>query len=530
MNEKSARKTKPIVVVAEPLAESGLAVLRSGGLEVCEAGDREPLESLVARAHALIVRSKTKVTGALLDAAPSLQVVGRAGVGVDTIDVDAATRAGIVVLNTPDASTLATAEHTMTLLLALCRHVGEGQKRVEERHWSAQGLMGEELAGKTLGIVGLGRIGAAVAARARAFGMTILAHDAVLSEARAESLGAKLTPLDELLEQSDFVTLHTPLTPQTHGLIGERELALMKSGARIINCARGGLIDEFALLAALESGHIGGAAIDVVAEEPPKADATIWTLLNHPRVVATPHLGGSTREAQDRIAADLCRDVVAVLRGRPPSGAVNAPVKAPPEIRPFVELAHSLGSSFPQISEAKNLSHFDLVLEGELANYDGLPFAVSFLVGLLPHLTDERVSAVNALDIARRLGVAVETLGAPCERGFAKALAVHGHRASLAGTVVHGEQLRFVDIDGFEIDVLPQGHLLLTRHHDVPGIVGKVGTILGEARINISTMQVARNERGDAIMLLGIDRAPDAHILKRLRGIEDVERVTSVEL
>ena len=530
MSDKSTVRTKPIVVVAEPLAESGLAVLRSGGLEVREAADREQLEPLVARAHGLIVRSKTKVTGALLDAAPSLQVVGRAGVGVDTIDVDAATRAGIVVLNTPDASTLATAEHTMTLMLALCRHIGEGQKRVEQRDWNAQGLMGDELAGKTLGIVGLGRIGAAVAARARAFAMTILAHDAVVSEARAESLGVKLVSLGELLEQADFVTLHTPLTPQTHGLIGETELARMKRGARIINCARGGLIDERALLTALESGHVGGAALDVVADEPPKPDAAIWALLSHPRVVATPHLGGSTREAQDRIAADLCRDVVAVLRGRPPSGAVNAPVKAPPEVRPFVELAYRLGSALPQISDAENLSHFDLVLEGDLANYEGLAFAVSFLVGLLPHLTDERVSAVNALEIARRMGVMVETIGATCERGFAKALAIRGHQAALAGTVVHGEQLRLVDIDGFEIDVQPQGHLLLTRHHDVPGIVGKVGTLLGEARINISTMQVARNEQGDAIMLLGIDRAPDSSIMKQLRGIEDVERVTAIEL
>ena len=530
MNDKSTGKPPPVVVVAEPLAESGLAVLRDDGLEVHEVSGGEQLGQLIARAHALIVRSKTKVTEALLDAAPSLQVVGRAGVGVDTIDVEAATRAGVVVLNTPDASTLATAEHTMTLMLALCRHVGAGQKRIENQRWSAQGLMGEELAGKILGIVGLGRIGTAVAARARAFGMTILAHDAVVSEARAESLGVKLSPLPELLEQSDFVTLHTPLTPQTHSLVGESELARMKRGARIINCARGGLIDERALLGALESGHIAGAAIDVVAEEPPKPGAAVWTLLNHPRVVATPHLGGSTREAQDRIATDLCRDVVAVLHGRPPSGAVNAPMKAPPEVRPFVELAYRLGSAFPQVSDAENLSHFDLVLEGELSNYDGLPFAVSFLVGLLPHLTDERVSAVNALEIARRMGVVVETLGAACERGFAKALAVRGHRTSFAGTVVHGEQLRLVDIDGFEIDVLPLGHLLLTRHHDVPGIVGKVGTMLGEARINISTMQVARNDRGDAIMMLGIDRAPDMSIIKELREIEDVERVTGIEL
>lgn len=532
MNGKGNVKSKPIVVVAEPLAETGLAVLREGGLEVCEAAgrSREELESLVAGAAALIVRSKTKVTGALLEAASALQVVGRAGVGVDTIDVDAATKAGIVVLNTPDSSTIATAEHAITLILALCRHVSAGQRRIEERRWSAQGLTGVEIAGKTLGIVGLGRIGATVAARARGFSMTVLAHDAVVSEARAESLGVRLVSLDELLKRSDFVTLHTPLTAQTQGLIGERELGLMKAGARIVNCARGGLIDETALLAALVSGHIAGAALDVVADEPPKPDAPIWALLNHPHVVATPHLGGSTREAQERIAADLCRDVVAVLRGRPPSGAVNAPVKAPPEVRPFVELAHRLGAALPQISDEGSFSRFDLILEGDLAGYDGLPFSVSFLVGLLPHLTDERVSAVNALDIARRLGLVVETLGAPCERGFAKALAVRGQHTGLAGTVVHGEQLRLVDIDGFEVDVQPQGHLLLTRHNDVPGIVGKVGTILGKAQINISTMQVARSERGDAVMLLGIDRAPDASILKRLRSIEDVQRVTAIEL
>ncbi len=521
-----------MVVVAEPLAETGLAVLRAGGLDVREASGRpqKELEALVAQAHALIVRSKTKVTRAMFDASPALQVVGRAGVGVDTIDVDAATRAGIIVLNTPDASTLATAEHTMTLMLALCRHVTQGQRRVEERRWSAQGLAGSELAGKTLGVIGLGRIGAAVATRARSFGMTIVAHDAVVSEARAESLGVKLASLDELLERSDFVTLHTPLTAQTNGLIGEVQLARMKRGARIINCARGGLIDERALLAALQSGHIGGAALDVVSDEPPKADAASWALLTHPHVVATPHLGGSTREAQDRIAADLCKDVVAVLRGRPPSGAVNAPVTAPPEVRPFVELAHRLGCALPQLSEEENLSRFDLALEGDLSGYDGLPFAVSFLVGLLPHLTDERVSAVNALDIAHRMGVTVETFGAACERGFAKALCVRAHRTSLAGTVVHGEQLRLVNIGGFEVDVMPAGHLLLTHHRDVPGIVGKVGTLLGKTQINISNMQVARGDHNDAIMLLGIDRAPDAALLRRLRAIPDVERVTSIEL
>ncbi len=522
---------RPSVLVAESLDESGMAILREGGLEVCEAAElsREEFESRLSDAQALIVRSKTKVTGAMLGMASSLQVIGRAGVGVDSIDVQAATNAGILVLNTPDASTIATAEHTLAMLLGLCRRVSAGQERINSQRWSSPDLTGIELAGKTLGIVGLGRIGATVATRARAFSMTVLAHDAVISAARADSLGVKLVPLDELLTRADFVTLHTPLTAQTENLIGARELGLMRSEAYIINCARGGLIDEAALLSALQSERIAGAALDVVAEEPPKSEAT-WALLHHPRVVATPHLGGSTKEAQEKIARDLCRDVVAVLRGRPPSSAVNAPVNVPPEIRPFAELAHRLGSIFPQICDEKSLSRFDIMLEGELAGYEGLPFAVSFLVGLLPHLTEDRVSAVNALELARRLGVSVETLGAPCERGFAKALAVSGGRNGLAGTVVHGEQLRLIDIDLFELDAVLQGHLLLTRHHDVPGIIGKVGTILGEARINIFTMEVARSERGDAILLAAVDRVPDAGILRRLRDIEDVQSVRHVEL
>lgn len=522
---------KPNVFVAEPLAESGIRILRDGGLEVYEAANLSPEEfaQRLAHAQALIVRSKTKVTDAMLGAARSLQVIGRAGVGVDSIDVQAATDAGIIVLNTPEASTIATAEHTMAMLLALCRHMSMGQAHIKERRWNGHGIMGVELAGKTLGVVGLGRIGAAVATRARGFAMFVLGHDALVSDARAESLGVKLAPLDELLECSDFVTLHTPLTSETRHLIGARELGRMKPGACIVNCARGGLIEEAALLAALESDRLAGAALDVVADEPPQSDAT-WSLLNHPKVVATPHLGGSTQEAQERIAADLCRDVVAVLNGRPPSGAVNAPVNVPSEIRPFVELANRLGSALPQMRGEKNLAHFDLMLEGDLAGYDGLPFAVSFLVGVLPHVTDERVSAVNALEVARRLGISVETLAAPCDRGFAKALAVRCQGSILAGTVVHGEQLRLIEIDSFEIDAALQGHLLLTRHRDVPGIIGHVGTILGESGINISAMEVARGERGRAILLAAIDRVPESDILSRLGAVEDVDSATSIEL
>jgi D-3-phosphoglycerate dehydrogenase len=455
----------------------------------------------------------------MLDSAPSLRVVGRAGVGVDAIDVDAATRHGIVVLNTPDASTLATAEHTLAVMLALCRNIGPGRERVLAGQWSTKGLVGIELAGKTLGIIGLGRIGAAVASRARAFGMTVLAHDAYVSDARASSAGAKLVSLDELLASADIVTLHAPLTPQTQGMLSAREFAAMKRGVRVVNCARGGLIDEEALLAALDSEHVAGAAIDVIREEPPPPEHPVWRLLRHSRVLATPHLAGSTREAQARIAADLCRDVLAVLGGRAPSAAVNAPVAALPELRPFVELAGVLGAAYAQLSHERTLPHFSLTLEGELAPHDARPFTASFLVGLLRNITDRRVSSANAETIANEMGIAIETLGAPCERGFARAVSLSGGATKLAGTIVHGQQIRLVEIDGFEIDFAPQTHAVVTHHADVPGIVGKVGTILGDAGINISTMSVARRADRQALMVLAVDRAPTESVMVQLKSI-----------
>ena len=522
----------PTVLVAEPLAAEGVDVLRQAGVEIREAFDqpRSTLKALLRDADALIVRSKTPVDAEMLDDAPSLRVVGRAGVGVDAIDVEAATRHGIVVVNTPDASTLATAEHTLAVILALCRNIGPGRERVLAGEWSTKGLVGVELAGKMLGIVGLGRIGTAVATRARAFGMTVLAHDTFVSEARAASAGARLVPLEELLANADIVTLHAPLTPQTCGMLGSCEFGQMKRGARVVNCARGGLIDEQALLAALEADHIAGAAIDVVREEPPPPGHPVWRLLRHPRVLATPHLAGSTREAQARIAADLCRDVLAVLGGRAPSAAVNAPVAALPELRPFVELAGVLGAAYAQLSHERALPRFSLTLEGELAPHEARPFVASFLVGLLRNVTDRRVSPANAETVANDMGVSVEALGAPCERGFARAIALLGGTTSLAGTVVHDQQLRLVEIDGFEIDFAPGPHLVVTRHADVPGIVGKAGTILGNAGINISTMNVARRLDGQALMVLAVDRAPSESVMTSLRSIAGLHEARSFAL
>ncbi len=521
---------QPIVLITEQLSAEGLAILRDGGAEVREAIGQSPavLTSLVGEANALIVRSKTAVDATMLAAAPDLRVVARAGVGTDSIDVDAATRQGILVLNTPDASTIAVAEHTIALMLAQSRHLTVASGRIAAGEWSSRGLAGSELAGKTLGIIGLGRIGAAVAKRALALEMRLLACDAFVSEARAQAMGVTLVDFDELLARSDVITIHAPLTPQTRHLLGSREFAKMKAGASIINCSRGGLLDEDALLAALDSGHLASAALDVVENEPP-AHSRTWNLLQHSGVVATPHMGAATREAQIRIATDLCRDVLAVLRGSPPAAAVNAPV-APAVIRPFVLLADVLGRAYPQLTRQSRVPSFSLTLEGELGAYDPTPCVAAFLAGLLAQVSDRRISTANALTAAHEMGVVVEALAAPCQRGFTGALTVRGGDLVLAGTIVHGDRPRLVEIDGFEIEIAPHGPLLLTRHDDVPGIIGKVGTMLGDSGINVATMTVARDDHGHALMMLAVDREPSEIDLQRLRTIAGMTSVSHLTL
>ncbi|TAM62443.1 phosphoglycerate dehydrogenase [bacterium] len=511
----------PRVIVAESFVHDGMDVLRGGGVEIVDAvgHPRADLLNLLESADALIVRSETRVDEELLAAGPRLAVVGRAGVGVDAIDLAAATRRGIVVLNTPGGNTLAATEQTFALMLNLLRHTTTAHQRLQRGEWSRRDLVGTELAGKTLGIVGIGRVGGNVAARARVFGMRVLAYDPFVSQARAEALGAKLVDLETLLRNADIVTLHAPRTAQTQDMIGARELGLMRQGTRLINCARGGLVVEEALLDALDSGHLAGAAIDVVREEPPPPGGTARRLHGHPKIVATPHLGGSTHEALARIATELAKDILAVLDGRPPMAAVNAPAVPDDDVRPFVDLASILGGLYPQLLERTTLPSFSLTLEGEIARYDAEPFVVAFLVGLLQHVTDRRVTTVNARGIAAELGIAVEVLAAKCERGFASGLSLRGGELALAGTVVHGEQPRLVEISGYEVDVEPRGALLTTRHHDVPGIVGKVGTVLGEAGINISHMQVARDGDGNAIMIMGVAAAPEPPVLERLRAL-----------
>jgi D-3-phosphoglycerate dehydrogenase len=525
----------PRVVIAEPFAESGQDVLRRAGIDVvsCVGADRAALLERLRDADGLIVRSETRVDRDLLEASRALCVVGRAGVGVDAIDVAAATQAGIVVVNTPAANTIAATEQTFALMLALLRHTPQAYASIKAGEWKRAPFVGNELFGKILGIVGLGRIGGGIATRAQAFGMHVVACDPYIAPSRAEAHGVELLELKDVLARADIVTLHVPLGEQTVRLMDASHLAMMKPGAILINCARGGVIDEGALLAALDSGHLRAAALDVVADEPPVPGGLGARLLAHPRVVATPHLGGSTHEALARIATELATDLVNVLQGRPADGAVNAPTPRGADaekLRPYVDLAYRLGILHPQLDASSPLMPIVMTLRGEIAELDSAPLVTAYLSGLLQLTSDRRVSVVNALSIARERGLSVDVRSRTARDSFASSLAVTAGAHTVVGTSLH-HGLRIVEIDGFEIDAIPSGSLLLTQHRDVPGIIGRVGMILGDAGVNISTMQVARStEGGEAIMILSVDRPPDARTLDALSLVPAILSVRSLSL
>ncbi|HEV3152947.1 MAG TPA: phosphoglycerate dehydrogenase [Candidatus Baltobacteraceae bacterium] len=518
------------VVIAEPFAPGGQAVLHERGIDVisCVGRTRDELLAALRDADGLIVRSETRVDRDLLSHAPRIRVVGRAGVGVDAIDVDAATEAGIVVVNTPAANTIAATEQTFALMLALMRHLPQAYASIRAGQWDRKPFIGNELFGKTLGIIGLGRIGGAVATRARAFGMETIAHDPYISQSRAEALQVDLVGLDDLLQRADIVTLHVPLTQHTRSMMDGHRFARMKPGAVLVNCARGGVIDEEALIAALDNGTLRAAAIDVIAHEPPIPGSSGATLHQHPRVIATPHLGGSTHEALERIAIELAGDVADALRGKPAAGAVNAPAPTGADaerVRAYVAVADRLGRLVPQLFEDAVREPLRLHMGGELAGADPRPLLAAFLAAFLQTTTERRVSIVNADHVAREVGVSVDVIPEPESPAFAAFVSIFAGAHRVTATVLSSEP-RIVEIDGYELDAIPQGAWIVTHHEDVPGMVGRVGTILGDAGINISTMQVARQSGSDrALMVLVVDRPPEPQQLEALRGVAGMRRV-----
>jgi D-3-phosphoglycerate dehydrogenase len=542
---------RPQILVADPIADEGMKLLHGfadvnvrHGLSVAE------LVVAIPDYDALLVRSETRVTAEVIAAGGRLRVIARAGVGVDNIDVDAATRHGIIVINSPTGNIAAAAEHTVALLLALARHIPAASTSLREGRWERSRFVGTEVRGKTLGIVGLGKVGAEVARRAgeSGLGMRLLAADPYASPETARKLNADLVSLEEVLAQADFVTIHTALTGGTRGLIGAGELALMKPTARIINCARGGIVDEAALLAALDSEAIAGAALDVYSVEPPGDNATLRALIEQPRVVATPHLGASTEEAQISVAVDVVEQVEEILRGGAARAAVNAPMILPETMRqlqPWVKLVEKLGRLYTQLHPGP-LRRAELSISGEIANYDTRPLSAALVKGLLESVSEAHVNLVNAPVLARDWGLEVVESRSTAAEQFSNLVTIRvaadGPEAPssvLSATITWGEE-RVVRVDRYATDFVPNGHILIARNLDRPGMVGRVGTILGEAGVNISHMDVGpvasmaggrtRQAGGEALMILALDGPVPEDALERIDEADGIFGITSVEL
>ncbi len=517
------------ILVADPLAEDGLERLRRAGdvTVVSKLGEAELIRR-IGEFDALVVRSETRVTEPVLEAGRNLRVVGRAGVGVDNIDVPAATRKGIVVVNAPRGNIVAAAEHTIALLFALARWLPQADASVKRGEWTRAKFVGTEVRGKTLGVVGLGNVGSEVAKRGHGLEMEVIAYDPVVSVERAELFNVELVTLDELLRRADFVTIHVPLVEANRNLIGARELALMKPAARLINAARGGIVDEAALYEALSTGRLAAAAADVFEREPPGE----LPLLTLPNFVATPHIGASTKEAQVSVAFDVAEEVATVLAGDLPRFAVNAPALPPEELaylRPFADLTERLASLYVQLFGGR-VGAIELDFEGELADHDVNLLVAAAIKGTVQPFTEERINAVNARVIASSRGIKLVERRSRAHESYASLVTLRMGGHELAGTVLMGEP-RAVGIDSFRIDLVPEGRFLVSRHSDRPGVVGRFGTILGEHDVNIASMQVGRDApRGNAMMILAVDDRVPAGVLEKLREVEGMSDLRYVEL
>ena len=528
----------PKILVTDDVNDSGLAPLRDAGFDVLKKVglSADEIRVVLADSDGLIVRSETKITPELMESAARLRVIGRAGVGVDNIDVPAATARGIVVMNAPDGNTITTAEHTIALLVALARNVPQANSSVKAAKWERKRFVGAELRGKTLGIVGLGRIGRAVAQRAGALGMKIVAHDPFIVAGQTGEVEIEAASLDEVLARADFLTVHTPLTNETRGLINAGAFAKMKQGARVINCARGGLIDEQALCDAIASGKIAGAALDVFEQEPP---ATDHPLLSFDQVIVTPHLGASTTEAQEAVAftvAEQMRDyfLTGALRG-----AVNMPALGAQEsatLQPYLSLAESLGRFQAQLAESA-VREVRLEFAGELVDIDAAPVTRAFLAGLLRGVS-ARVNVVNAFLIAEERGIRVTTSyvrGSNAVSAIRTSVVTEGGEQTASGSVfttAEGyREGRLTRINGFRIEAMPRGHMLVMHNRDVPGVIGRVGTILGEAGINISAFHLGRRERGgEAMAIIEVDGSLDKPTVDKLVATDAVLSLRQIEL
>ena len=522
----------PRVLISDELSSAAVAIFRDAGIDVAfepKLGrDKDRLEKLIGEFDGLAIRSATKVTDRLLACASRLKVVGRAGIGVDNVDIRAATAKGVIVMNTPFGNSITTAEHAIAMMMALARQIPEADRSTQAGKWEKSRFMGVELFNKTLGVVGCGNIGSIVADRAIGLRMKVIAYDPFLSPERAREIGVEKVELVELLARADFVTLHTPLTDRTRNIIGRAAFARMKKGVRIVNCARGGLVDEAALLEALASGHVGGAALDVFDEEP----ATANPLFGAPNLVCTPHLGAATGEAQENVALQIAEQMSAYLLKGAIANAVNFPsitAEEAPRLTPFVKLAEQLGSFAGQLTET-SIKGIAIEYSGAVAELNVRPITAAAVASVLKHHMGEGINMVSAVPLAEQRGMRISTTTRGPDGAYESyiklSVTTDDYERSVGGTVFSDGRPRFIQVRDINMEFEVTPNMLFVRNSDKPGFIGRFGTVMGEAGVNIATLNLGRDKPGgDAICLVSVDEPISDAVIETVKALPQVIRV-----
>lgn len=524
------------ILISDPIDKNCVAILERFGYQVTHKPgmSADQIKNEIANSNALIVRSETKVSADLIASMKEMEIIGRAGTGVDNIDVNAATRRGIIVMNTPGGNTISAAEHTMALMLSMCRNIPQANISLREAKWERKKFQGTELSGKTLGVVGLGKIGREVAARSKAFGMRVIGYDPLLSDDAASKLGIELTDLNKLFSDSDIITLHVPLSSETKYLISSQTLKKCKDGVKIINCARGGIINEVDLVEAIDSGKVSAAAIDVFEKEPPDFSQRIFI---HPKVICTPHLGASTEEAQEKVAIQIAEQIHDFFRHKKMYGVVNASgleAISNKEVLPYISLAESLGKIYAQMIRTP-LKQINLNYSGSLLHTSASLLSASILKGLLSKLIMENVNLINSPVLAKEMGIKFTETKSDENLNYKNLLSVEflseNEKRFFAGTVFGSNEFRIVKIDDYLLEVKPEGNLLLYSNIDKPGMVAAVGKVLSEAKINIAGLSLGRLEAGkEALTVINVDHQIEENTLKKISEIDGVKNVYSVQI
>ncbi len=520
------------ILVSDKLSDQGVKILKDGGFEVdVKTGlSPEELKGIIGQYDGLVVRSATKATADIISAANNLKVIGRAGAGVDNIDSEAASKRGIVVMNTPGGNTVTTAEHAIAMMMALTRHIPQADASMKKEKWDKKSFSGREVYNKTIGVIGLGKVGSVVASLAQGLKMNVIAYDPFISKEVAEQRGIELAELDEIYKRADYITVHTPGSKETKGLIGKAAFDKMKKGVMVINCARGGIVEEQALIEALDSGKVAGAAIDVFVKEPPED----WTVIKHPKIICTPHLGASTEEAQENVALAIADQIVDYLKNGVIRNAVNTPSVGPemlPKVKPYIELAEKMGTFVGQVITGR-IEKITINYSGSVAELDTKPVTVALLKGFFSAIVSE-VNYVNAPVIAKERGIAVVESHSTKEDIFTNKISVTVQLDSgsryLAGSVFKANDLRFVEIDNYSIEVIPEGNMLVIYNKDLPGTVGNIGATLGKEKINIARLFLGRDkEQGTAIIIINVDSDVANGVIEKLRQVPNTITVTKV--